>query len=373
MKHHRTRTACLRAGLLAITAALSGCAAYGPSIMPDDRLAYTTAVARSLEEQLLLNIVRSRYGEAPSFVDVSSIVAGYEYVREGSISGEVHINNSADSFISPGVGLRLTEKPTVTYAPLSGEGFARTVVAPVPPHLILLLLQSGWAADAVLNLSVRSFNGSRNRLARMAANTPADPEFGRITHLLRTLQDAGAVDFSVRDYSDRVSNEDKDKAKDSKDRNRPRAIFLTLRASGDVSAQAAINELRTLLGVDDSIGEIPISVGLLKSTNGGINIYTFSLFQMLVAQGRNVAVPDGVTQIGPAAPEADPRMPEINVHSGRERPKSAAIAVSYGGYWYWVDSEDAESRVVLMALTMLYRLLESDAPGNLPVLTIPAG
>ncbi|HEX4987044.1 MAG TPA: hypothetical protein VFV71_13360 [Burkholderiales bacterium] len=365
MNRHTTRTTWRSIGLLAVAALLPGCAGYGPSIMPDDRLGYTMAVARSLEEQLLLNIVRLRYGEAPSFVDVSSIVAGYEYVREGSLSGEAHINNGADSFISPSLGLRLTEKPTVTYSPLSGEGFARTVVAPIPPHMILLLLQSGWSADGILNMSVRSISGYRNRFARMGGNMPPDPEFARITHLLRVLQDSGAVDFSVRENKD--GSKDQEPAK-----TRPRTIFLTLRASADAPTRSAVDELRTLLGTTGS-GEIAISVGLLKPNDGSVSLYTFSLFQMLIAQSRNVEVPAGLTRIGPPAPDDGHKTPTISVHSGRDRPKTATTAVPYGGHWYWIDGDDAESRVTLMAMTMLYRLLESDAPGNLPVLTIPAG
>lgn len=340
-----------------LVASLAGCANYGPSSMPEDRLAYTLAVARSLEEQLLLNIVRTRYGEAPTFVDVSQIVAGYEFVREGSIGGEAHINNGADSFIAPGVKLSLTEKPTVTYAPLNGEGFARTLVAPVPPHLILLLLQSGWSADAVLSMSVRSINGYRNRLPRMGASGPADPEFARIVALIRQLQDAGAVDFTVHGKKDEE-----------------RAIFLTLRASGDVSAAAKEAELRKLLGVDETIGEIPISVGLLRPRDGGITIYTFSLFQMLVAQGKHVSVPDGAAKFA-ATGVADIRggQPTIAIRSGVKKPETSAAAVPYAGHWYWIERDDQESKVTLMAFTMLYRLLESGTPGNLPVLTIPAG
>ena len=349
----------VRASLLlgALAAALSGCAGYGPTTMPDDRLAYTLAVARSLEEQLLLNIVRSRYGEAPTFVDVSGIVAGYEYKREGSITGEAHINNAADSFVSPGVVISLTEKPTVTYAPLNGEGFARTLIAPIPPHLILLLLQSGWGAESVLNMSVSSINGYRNILPRMGASTPADPEFGKVTRLIHELQDSGAVDFSVR--------EEKDKK---------RAIYLTIRTSGDVAAQAREGALRKLLGIDESVGEIPISVGLLRPVDGGITMYTFSLFQMLVAQSKNVSVPEGAPalKVAPGA-GAGTMQPAIAIRSGKERPKAAAAAVPYGGYWYWVDRDDDVSKVTLMGFTMLYRLLESGSPGNLPVLTIPAG
>ena len=344
----------LLAGLVIV---LSGCAGYGPTTMPDDRLAYTLAVARSLEQQLLLNIVRSRYGEAPTFVDVSGIVAGYEYRREGSLSGEAHINNSADSFIVPNVGISLTEKPTVTYAPLNGEGFARTLVAPIPPHLILLLLQSGCSAESVLNMSVSSINGYRNILPRMGASVPADPEFANITRLIHELQDLGAVDFSVR--------EEKDKK---------RAIYLTIRTSGDATAQSRETALRKVLGIDEKVGEIPISVGLLRPVDGGITMYTFSLFQMLVAQSKNVSVPDGAPALKVVPGKSSGAMqPAIRINSGKERPRSASAAVPYGGYWYWVDRDDDVSKVTLMGFTMLYRLLESGAPGNLPVLTIPAG
>lgn len=343
--------------VLLLSALLAGCASYGPGTMPDDRLAYTLAVARSLEEQLLLNIVRSRYGEAPTFVDVSQIVAGYEYTREGGISGEVHVNNSVDSFLSPGVGIRLTEKPTVTYAPLNGEGFARTLVGPIPPHLVLLLLQSGWSAESVLNMSVSSINGYRNTMPRMGMSIPADPEFPRITRLIQELQDHGAVDFNVRDEKDRK-----------------RAIYLTIRTSGNETAQGKASALRKLLGIDENVGEIPISVGLLRPVDGGITMYTFSLFQMLVAQSKNIRVPEGAPALNVApGPGPGAAQPAIAIKSGKERPKDAAAAVPYGSHWYWVDRDDDASKVTLMAFTMLYRLLESGTPGNLPVLTIPAG
>jgi hypothetical protein len=353
----------MRAGSALVVAALAGCASVGPATMPEDRLAYTMAVARSLEEQILLNIVRSRHGEAPTFVDVSQIVAGYEFRREGDLSAEAHFNNRTDSFAGAGVGIGFTEKPTLTYAPLHGEAFARTVVAPIPPHLVLLLLQSGWGAEAVLNMSVSSLNGYRNRMPRMGHSSPADPEFARISKLMRELQELGAVDFNIPEQ----------KEKDA-DRDRKRTIFLVLRPSSNVSAQAKAQALRKLLGVDDSVNAIPISVGLLAPTDGGITIYTFSLFQMLVYQGKNVDIPDGAGALRIDIQEdASIWQPTMKVHGGKDRPKNAAAAVPYGGHWYWIDRDDGESRVTLMMLTMLYRLLESGTPGNLPVLTIPAG
>jgi hypothetical protein len=53
---------------------LSGCAAQGARRIPADRFDYNAAIARSTREQMLLNIVRSRYMEVPVFLTVSSVL-----------------------------------------------------------------------------------------------------------------------------------------------------------------------------------------------------------------------------------------------------------------------------------------------------------
>lgn len=343
-------------GVFVLVCLLNGCANVGPASMPQDRLAYTLAVAKSLEEQLLLNIVRIRYAESPTFVDVSQIVAGYEFARQGNVAGEFHFNNGADSFVGLGAGVSLTEKPTITYAPLGGDQFARTLVAPVPAHMILLLIQSGWGADSVLNLSVRTINGHQNQLARLNKTVPPDAGFVRIAKLMRELQDAGAVDFSVRE-----------------EETKRRAVFLTVRNSDDPLVQARLDELKDILGIHPSVSEVPISVGLLNANDGGVSLYTFSLMQMLIAQAKHVDIPPeaAANAFGETLPVADE--PGITVRSGREQPKSGTVAVPYGGHWYWIEPGDYKSRMTLMGLTIIYRLLESGSPSNLPVLTIPAG
>ena len=51
-----------------------GCASLGPAVIPRDRTDYLSSIADSWKEQTLLNVVRLRYGDAPSFLDVSSVV-----------------------------------------------------------------------------------------------------------------------------------------------------------------------------------------------------------------------------------------------------------------------------------------------------------
>jgi len=71
--------------LLVMALAVAGCASIGPGTVPRDRLDYISAVGESWKEQTLLNIVRLRYGDAPSFVDVSSVISAYPF--QGQVTG----------------------------------------------------------------------------------------------------------------------------------------------------------------------------------------------------------------------------------------------------------------------------------------------
>ena len=81
----KTKKICLGYTLLLIAAlfSLTGCSAMGSRRMPADRFNYNAALAQSTREQMLLNIVRSRYLEVPVFLTVSSVLTQYEY--DGSI------------------------------------------------------------------------------------------------------------------------------------------------------------------------------------------------------------------------------------------------------------------------------------------------
>ena len=66
-----------RLGLLPlVSVALSGCRSIGPGTVAHDRFDYSTSISESWKKQTLLNIVKLRYLDPPTFVDVGQIVAG---------------------------------------------------------------------------------------------------------------------------------------------------------------------------------------------------------------------------------------------------------------------------------------------------------
>ena len=150
--------------LSAAAALLSGCASIGPATVGTDRFDYSTAIADSWKQQTLLNIVKLRYMDLPVFVDVASIVAGYSMQTGVSVDGVVSSTSAVQgNYASVGGQAIYTDRPTITYVPMTGEKFLRGLITPIDPKNIFFMLQSGYAADFILALTVESLNGVRNR------------------------------------------------------------------------------------------------------------------------------------------------------------------------------------------------------------------
>ena len=70
-------------GWFAALVALGGCSHVPPSNLTSDRMDYGQVVAESWKRQVLLNVVRLRYADAPVFLDVSSIINSYTLAETG--------------------------------------------------------------------------------------------------------------------------------------------------------------------------------------------------------------------------------------------------------------------------------------------------
>jgi hypothetical protein len=107
---------------LAVVVLVTGCTHLGPKTIALDRFDYSTAIADSWKQQTLLNIVKLRYMDLPVFVDVSSIVAGYSMQTGVSVNGTLSSEKAIQgNYLAAGGQAIYTDRPTITYVPLTGE------------------------------------------------------------------------------------------------------------------------------------------------------------------------------------------------------------------------------------------------------------
>ena len=80
---------------------------------------------------MLLNIVKIRYGDTPVFLEVASVISQY------SLEGELNASAGfSDGLLgnTQGIGGKAIyiDRPTVTYVPLTGARFTRSILRPIP-------------------------------------------------------------------------------------------------------------------------------------------------------------------------------------------------------------------------------------------------
>ena len=134
---------------------IGGCAALvpcgcvmGPTYLAASRMSYNEVIQRTTAEQLLLNLVRLKYREAPVFLDVGSVSAQFVFDQSADIVGTLNENIPMMSLnpdvLRIGGGIGYQERPTITYTPLKGKEFVNNLLSPLPLKTVLLLARTGW-------------------------------------------------------------------------------------------------------------------------------------------------------------------------------------------------------------------------------------
>jgi hypothetical protein len=351
--------------LLVMVLAAAGCSSIGPGTVPRDRLDYISAVGESWKEQTLLNIVRLRYGDAPSFVDVSSVISAYTFQGQVSAGGQFSSNLTStipSNLATVGGSALYLDRPTITYTPLSGDKFARSLLGPLPPSEVFELVQAGFAADSVLLMTTRAINGIYNRSGIGALTREADPEFYPLLDALRRLQLSGAVSIRlVKRGSEQVG-----------------VLILSSKRAGEVSQD--LQYVRKTLGIiPDRNGELTLAFGLLPRSASEIALLTRSMVEILLEVGAGIEVPSehiaqGRTAMATrlASAENVRDRPLIRIHSSTSPPASTYAAVRYRDTWYWIDDGDLASKRIFSFLMIFFSLAETGVTPQAPVLTIPA-
>jgi len=343
--------------LLIIIAQLTACTGMGPQTVNRDRFDYVVAISESWKRQTLLNLVKTRYVDAPVYMDITSVIN--QYAMEGEVELSFLWTQPDETFLG-GRGT-YSDRPTITYAPLMGEKYTRSILKPMHIGAIVLLLQSGYPADSVLRVCVQSINGLSNKRSAAIGWRDAQPEFREVLMLLRDLQTMNAIAFR------------------SVPREREYTIIMELNSSMNKELEMKKDRLFQLLNLDPEAREFNIVFGGVARSRKEIAMFSRSLSQIMTEYSAFVEVPQSdidegrVVRTRVISEEGKESIPPlIRVRHGKDRPTDAYTAVSYRNLWFWVDDTDLFSKTSLNFLMTLFALTEKGEGANqAPLVTVP--
>lgn len=351
---------------LVLALLVSGCASVGPAVLARDRFDYSSAVSDSWKRQTLLNIIKLRYLDSPVFLDVAQIVSGYQLQTTVQAGGTASIDPSSlptiGSFVNFGAQGSFTDRPTITYVPLTGDQYIRGIVTPLRPEQVFSAMLAGWPAEAILFTAVSTLNGLRNQRGSGLAPHEADPGFLRVARLFGGLQASGALGFRFVDTKERGT----------------RTILFFRRADLTEEERGDIAEVRQLLRLHPDTTEFELVFGATPASDRELAVQTRSLVQILMEVGGQVTVPASHLTEGRATPGlvdvpgGGETVRYMRIHSSAERSPYAFLSVPYRDYWFWIDDRDLATKRNFTLLMVLFALADTGEKKALPLITIPA-
>jgi hypothetical protein len=349
----------MRTAFVLVPFVLAGCASVGPPTVARDRFDYVEAISDSWKRQMLLNLLKVRYADAPVFLDVTSVISSYEFHGQAGLFGQQAPEGRAgDSFAGASINGSYTDRPTITYSPLSSDKFARSLMAPIPITGIVLLMQAGYPADIVLRICANSVNGISNSYGGRGGEDHGDPRYQELMRLMRDAQDDGTLGMYSKKQQDQVD------------------VRMFLR--GPAEKLGRYRRIGELLGLDPDLDEYQLVYGAQPSRPGEIAIQSRSMMQVLVDFGSYVDVPPRDIEQGRVyMPERSAQTqqlfpPLLRVHWAAKLPVDAHVGVRYREVWFWIDDRDHHSKAAFNFLMLLFSLTETGTPQSAPLVTVPA-
>ena len=346
-------TACTVAGILL------GCSTVGPQTIRSGRMAYNEAIAETNAQQMLMVPVHNRYEEGNHMLAVASVTANVRVSSRAGIQAGFGNSDNYDGNLVPfSGGFIYEENPTISYLPVTGEAYLRQLTSPIPLSLFSqishVLPDPAFAYGMVLG----SINNIQNP-AFLYGEQEDDPQFDELVDIMISLtRERRLYWVSSADDGDSMS-------------------LLVLRPAGDVIVVEMLKllQLPTDKANDDRI-VIPVTLALDHTPEGGINIKTRSLWELIEILTAAVQVPAADKSSGMVTtfPRRGRAGKELQITYADERPDNAYVAVEYQNGWFSIDNRDLITKRYFKLMGSFWNaaLSESlDAGTTAPVLTVP--
>ncbi len=355
-----------------------GCARLGPRTIRGDSFNYNESIARSMEQQILLNLVRHRYGDTEQFVQVASVLSQYTLTAGASMenldNNVTVLSNPFYRTISslradqdfPGqadtrmVHLEWTDRPTITYSPLQGKEYAEQVMTPIHLHTFVLLNSTQESTAIVMRMIVDRLNYLANPDYFVSSETSREstPKFHSVLQLAQTVFESNFAELGVEDSGGQT------------------LTYLFRDPSREPPKEWA--EFCDLLGLDPEATKISITNRPFPSNDHELAIQTRSLSTILGVLSLGFEPPEQHVKAGIViGPPHNPELPGgaalIDVQSSLTPPLEAFVTVRHRGYWFYIADDDIESKRAFGLLRTIFSLQSGGWEKSLPVVTVPSG
>jgi len=346
---------------------LGGCATrLGPQTIPGARFNYNDKIARSQNDQLLLNLVRLKYRDTLVFLDVGTVIAQYTLAGQVGAAPRINADGSGKTELGLDLGASYSEQPTITYEPLQGAEFTQRLLTPVSPFTLVLLSQSGWSIERLMLCCVEAVNGITNAPAASGPTPerlPDNSEFRELAGLLRELQVAGLLEFQTTDGEQGEA-----------------VLFHIASPDDEANPPLALARVRKLLQLDEQKTLFELTGRGLRRGTGEISVTGRSLLGALFFLSNGVDAPEEHERKGlvTVTKGQEPGRLDWNtvtgdllkVSSAAGDPPDAFVRIRYRGHWFYISDSDLQSKATFNLLTYLFSLQAAGAEGGSPLLTV---
>lgn len=359
----------IKSALLLLTAAtlINGCDSFGPDAIRGTHPLYNDAIVGSMNEQFIQNIVRLHYRDPIFFLDIASVTASLKLEVNGGLDQSlVGVGpNDPTNLIQYSLGAGYTTSPTISYAPLQGEAFVKSILNPIPLEDLFSFTDSGWSVRRVFGLCVERINGIENAATASGPMPKFAPnQSDKFTRLLQLFEEVNRGQL----IAPSINAKTKEKQ-------------LQIKSSPEFSNQ--VREIKDLLGLDQNIEMYHINTDFSSVGSDTISIRSRSLTSIFFYLSHNVDSPAThkaanlvtITK-NKNGSEFDwsttPAGQLFHIHQSEEQPNDAFIMLPYREHWFYVADNDLESKSTFMLLMQLFRLQAGSAKKSEgPTLTLP--
>ncbi|MCP4255809.1 MAG: hypothetical protein GY775_20900 [Candidatus Scalindua sp.] len=354
--------------LFSISFTTIGCFKVGPHAMQHEWLKYNNVISNIEDQQNLLNLVKLRYNDSPKMLAVTNINSQLLLGTEDSgasysfSEGATPLGNRFNFSLFP----KYEDKPTITYQPLQGEKFVKSMLEQISLDVLLLLNNSGWSVERIFRLCVQDINGIRNAPGASGPTPDYAPEykdFLTVAKLMRTLQkrNLSNVEYELVDGKSTL-------------------VFSLAKEALELSET---HELVEMLRLTPGKTEYPIRMNDVDHNPNLIRLRTRSVMGLLYYLSQSIEVPQEdvrrgkltTTKYSDGSPFywSDLFSNLFQIKSTSGKPSDAFVSIKYRGSWFYIDDTDVESKRTYALFSQIFAIQAGKIEVERPTLTLPIG